>query len=90
MNGTVCYAGQDDEIEERLRNCLVKAGVYEADEEEEPSDFFSKFSLWIYDNYGTAGFSQMPLLSLGLIADGIVAIFAEYIITPISRLFTAI
>ena len=89
VNGTVCYAGQDDKIEERLRNCLVKAGAYEAEEEEEPSDFFSKLSLWIYDTYGTAGFSQMPWLSLGLIADGIVAIFAEYVITPISRLFTA-
>lgn len=89
VNGTVCYAGQDEEIEERLNDCLVKAGVYTADEEEEPSDFFSKLSLWIYDTYGTAGFSQMPLATLGLIADGIVAIFAKYVITPISRLFTA-
>ncbi len=89
VNGTVCYAGQDEKIEERLRNCLVKAGIYDAEEEKEPSQFFSKLSLWLYDTYGTAGFSQMPFASIGLIADGIVAIFADYIITPISRLFTA-
>lgn len=90
VNGTVCYAGQEDEIETRLRKCLVTAGVYTAEEEEEPSDFFANLSGWLFDNYGSAGFSQMPLISIRLIAEGILAIFSDYIITPISRLFATI
>lgn len=90
VNGTVCYAGQQKEIETKLRASLVKAGVYAPEEEEEPSQFFPKLSSWLYDTYGTAGFTQMPLLSISLLADGLVAIFADYVITPISKLFTLV
>lgn len=67
VNGTLCYAGQQDKIEERLENCLVKAGVWTAEEEEEPSTFFTDASLWLYDNFGTAGFSQIPFVAVQLI-----------------------
>ncbi len=89
VNGTNCYTGQQKEVEDKLITALVNAGVYQAEEEEEPSDFFPNLSSWIYGNYGTAGFSQMPLATLGILANGIVAIFTDYIINPVSRLFTA-
>lgn len=84
INGTVCYAGQDEEIEERLRACLVNAGVYAPEEEEEPSDFFSKLSLWLYENYGTEGYSEMPPITVNLIAKGFVFLLNEYILAPIN------
>lgn len=60
VNGTVCYDGQQKEIEQRLINILVKINVREPDVKEEPSTFFTKVSLWLYDNFGTNGFSEIP------------------------------
>ncbi len=77
VNGTVCYAGQQKEIEAKLNAALVNAGVYTADEEEEPSEFFGKLSLWLYDNYGTAGFSQMPVITVNLIAKAFFTFFND-------------
>ena len=89
VNGTNCYTGQQKVVEDKLITALVNAGVYQAEEAEEPSDFFPNLSSWIYGNYGTAGFSQMPFATLGILANGIVALFTDYIINPVSRLFTA-
>lgn len=71
VNGTVSYQGEQQEIEARLKAILVKVGARAADNEEEPSDTFTKMSLWLYDKYGTAGYSQMPLLTVGLLFGGI-------------------
>ncbi len=76
VNGTVCYAGQQDEIEARLRACLINAGVYTVTAEEEPSDFFPKLSLWLYENYGTAGYSQMLPITFKLIFKALFSVFA--------------
>ncbi|MBQ2903203.1 MAG: hypothetical protein IJE48_02285 [Clostridia bacterium] len=86
VNGTVCYAGQQDEIEEKLIGALVKAGVYTAEEEEEPSDFFGKLSLWLYDNYGTEGYIEMPPITVNLIAKGFITLLNEYILEPINKM----
>lgn len=75
MNGTVSYQGEQQEVEARLKAILVKVGARAADSEEEPSDTFTKMSLWLYDKYGTAGYSQMPLLTIELIFGGIVNAF---------------
>ena len=75
VNGTVSYQGEQQEIEARLKAILVKVGARAADNEEEPSDTFTKMSLWLYDKYGTAGYSQMPLLTIELIFGGIVNAF---------------
>lgn len=82
VNGTVCYAGQQKEVEAKLRAALVNAGVYTPEEEEEPSDFFGKLSLWLYDNYGTAGFSQMPVITVNLIAKAFFTLLND-LIAPI-------
>lgn len=67
VNGTVCTAGQEDLIEERLRNSLVKTGVIAAEEEEEPSTFFTDLSLWLFDHYGANGYSEMLPLTIKMI-----------------------
>ena len=64
VNSTACYDGQQEEIEERLDAILVKIGVKEAEVEEELSTFFTKLSLWLFDNYGANGFSEMPYLTI--------------------------
>lgn len=64
VNNTACYDGQQEAVEERLINILVKIGVREERVEEEPSTFFTNLSLWLFDNYGANGFSEMPLLTV--------------------------
>lgn len=64
VNNTACYDGQQEAVEERLVNILVKIGVREERVEEEPSTFFTNLSLWLFDNYGANGFSEMPLLTI--------------------------
>ena len=82
VNGTVCVAGQEDKIEERLRNCLVKAGVYEAEEEEEPSDFMTKLSLGINKIFGTNGFVEMPFVAVKLIFSSIFSLIGKLLAIP--------
>lgn len=64
VNNTASYDGQQEAVEERLVNILVKIGVREERVEEEPSTFFTNLSLWLFDNYGANGFSEMPLLTV--------------------------
>lgn len=59
-----CYDGQQEEIEDRLVAILVKIGVRQAEIPEEPSTFFTNLSLWLFDNYGPNGFSEMPFLTI--------------------------
>ena len=77
VNGTVCYAGQQSEVEARLRAALVAAGAYTAEEEEEPSDFFRNLSLWLYENYGTEGYSEMPGITVNLVFTAIFKLFND-------------
>ena len=87
VNGTVCYQGQEEKIEERLKAILVKVGARGADEEEEPSGFFSKMSIWLYDNYGTAGYSEMLPITFTLIFKGIREVLNEYLFNPFKAMF---
>ncbi len=87
VNGTVCYQGQEDKIEERLKAILVKVGARGADDEEEPSDFFSKMSIWLYDNYGTAGYSEMLPITFTLIFKGLREALNEYLFNPFKAMF---
>lgn len=60
-------AGADGELEaaeKRLKDCLVTIGALEA-ERESNSTFFTDLSLWLYDNFGTAAFSEMPKSIIG-------------------------
>lgn len=64
VNNTACYDGQQKEIEDRLVAILVKVGAREAKAEEEPETFFTDLSLWLYENHGTDGYSENPLILL--------------------------
>lgn len=71
-----CYDGQQKEVEDRLIAILVKIGVREASVPEEPSTFFTNLSLWLFDNYGPNGFSEMPWLTILNVFKAIGGIFA--------------
>ena len=58
LTRTVSYAGELEEREARLNEILVKIGAVEATVENNP-ELLRKVSLWLYDNYGTNGFSEM-------------------------------
>lgn len=67
VNGTVAYDGQQKEIENRIRSILIKIGKITPEEEEEPSTFFSDASLWLYDNFGANGYSELPVVIMNII-----------------------
>lgn len=56
-------AEEYDEALSSLNDALVDAGVIKAEKEKNPV-FFEKISNWLYENYGTNGFSEMPVLTL--------------------------
>lgn len=87
VNSTASYDGQQKEVEDRIVNILIKIGVREAKVEEEPSTFFKDLSLWLYDTYGTNGYSEMPLLTAKLLVDGIFSLVNDYIINPVLGIF---
>lgn len=51
--------GELEAAEKRLKDILVTIGVLEA-ERQSNSSFFTDLSLWLYNNFGTNGFSEMP------------------------------
>ncbi len=48
---------------ETLKDCLVKAGIIEAEKVKDPA-FFGSISAWLYKNFGTNGFSEFPGIAL--------------------------
>lgn len=56
-------ADEFDEAAANLTAALVDAGAMKA-EKEKNSAFVEKISNWLYENYGTNGFSEMPVLTL--------------------------
>ena len=87
VNSTASYDGQQKEVENRLVNILVKVGAREAKIEEEPSTFFTDLSLWLYDNYGANGYSEMPLLSVNLLINAMISLIDNYIFAPLNAIF---
>lgn len=75
VNRTACYDGQQEEIETRLENILVKVGAREAEVEEEPSTFFTDLSLWLFDHYGANGFSEIPGLTVIMLLGAVMNLF---------------
>ena len=48
--------------EKALRECLVKAGAAEKEKTPKDATALRNISAYLYENYGTNGFSEMPLL----------------------------
>ncbi len=87
INSTACYDGQQKEVEDRLVSILAKTGYWTVSEPEEPSTFFTNISLWLYENYGTNGYSEMPALTVKIIYNAISGFFTTYLFDSISSLF---
>lgn len=81
VNGTVCYHGQQKEVEDRLIAILVKIGAMSAEQKEEPSTIFTSISLWLYDHFGTDGFSEFLTITV------VFELFLEYFKSTFSSLF---
>ena len=79
--------GQQKEIEDRLINILVKVGAWTIEEEEEPSTFFTDLSLWLFDNYGANGYSEMPFLTVNIIINTVISFIDDYVLAPIFSIF---
>ncbi len=60
--------------EERLGKCLASIGAYKIEKEKDPS-FLAKISNWLYDNFGTNGYSEMPKAALNGFIDKIETFF---------------
>lgn len=63
IDSTIGVVGEVEASEARVTACLVKAGVMEAPEEDGVSlDIFTQISPWIYENFGTDGYSEIAVL----------------------------
>ncbi len=63
IDSTIGVVGEVEASEARVTACLVKAGVMEAPEEGGVSlDIFTQISPWIYENFGTDGYSEIAVL----------------------------
>ena len=87
VSGTVCYDGQQKEIEDKLIGAMVKVGAWSVGEPEETSDFFTNLSLWLYDNYGANGYSEMLPLTFGLIWGMMMEFVDTYVLAPVLGIF---
>ncbi|MBQ2904474.1 MAG: hypothetical protein IJE48_08775 [Clostridia bacterium] len=74
LDTTVCEPGDFEKAENRLNAILVKIGAVEAEEVKDYT-FFENLSEWLYENYGTNGYSEMPRISLNIIFGAITEFF---------------
>ena len=64
LSRTAGEKGELEAAEKRLKDILVTIGSLEA-ERQSNSTFFTDLSIWLYDNFGTDGFSEMPKSIIG-------------------------
>ena len=71
-------ASNDDlqKSEEELRAVLVKLGAAQEKEKEKDPSFLRRISLYLYENYGTNGYSEMPLIAIKNLFGKIKSLFA--------------
>ncbi len=62
--------------EAKLAECLVKAGQMKAEKEKDPS-FLRKISIFLFENFGTNGFSEIPGLTIKNFFEKIKSIFVK-------------
>ena len=62
IDNTIGIVGEVEASEARVTACLVKAGVMEPAEDNSANlDIFTQVSPWLYENFGTDGFSEIIL-----------------------------
>ena len=62
--------------ENELRACLVRAGAAEAEKAERDPSFLRSVSLFLFEHYGSNGFSELPGLTVKLLFEKIKSLFA--------------
>ncbi len=62
IDNTVGVVGEVEKAEERLSDCLIKAGVLEAPEEPVSLDVFTKISPVVYKYFSSDGYSEIAVL----------------------------
>ena len=72
---TVCEGGEYEEIMARLDAALISAGAKEPEAVEEPT-FFEKASPWLYENFGTNGYSEYPVVAIMNLFKAIFGLFS--------------
>ena len=71
---TVVDPARTDAAKARLNAILVKIGVREAPKEEKESTFFIGIADGLYKAFGTAGFSQMPMVGIQRLFAALIAL----------------
>ncbi|MBR0113495.1 MAG: hypothetical protein IJM02_07085 [Clostridia bacterium] len=64
LGSTVAKQGEAAQAEANLRAILVELGYAEAKSQPEDAGALGKISLWLYDKFGTNGFSEYPVVSI--------------------------
>ncbi len=77
INNTAGVAGEYEAAVERLNNILIKIGVLAPETEEETSETMKNISLWLYDNFGTNGFSEYPVVLIKKVFSAVFGAFVK-------------
>ncbi len=86
LERTAGVEGDVEASEARIRAILVKIGTYQAEEEEEPSTTFTGISLWLYEHFGTNGFSEYLKVGINNILKAITIFLNNYVFGPMNDL----
>lgn len=63
LDKTVITEDEHEKAADKLTDALVKAGAMKAEKESDPS-VLAGISNWLYENYGTNGYSEMPGITI--------------------------
>ena len=77
FDNTLATGDEIAQCEKDLRAALVKVGAAEKAKEEKDPTFLRKISLFLYDNFGTNGYSEIPGLTIKKIFEKIKDIFTK-------------
>ena len=80
LNTTAGVEGDIANAEKRIKAILTKIGEYAPEEpEKEPSQFFTKTSLWLFKYFGTNGFSEYLFVGIGNVIRSVRFFLSNYI-----------
>ena len=77
FDNTLATGEEIAQCEKELREALVKVGAAEKAKEEKDPTFLRKISLFLYENFGTEGYSEIPGLTIKKVFERIKNIFTK-------------
>ncbi|MBQ4245240.1 MAG: hypothetical protein II702_10030, partial [Clostridia bacterium] len=75
LNNNLATGDEVTACEKTLRECLVNAGAAENEKAEKDATTLRNISAYLYENYGTNGFSEMPLLFIKNLIAKLLSVF---------------